>query len=82
MPISIPWMLVAYRLARQTAEVYGDLVETAFDIHRFALYDAMSWERPMDSEVEKARGAQLTEFLWCGKTKEMIPFNESARKRE
>lgn len=73
-PVSFLWMLVAYYSTLQTAAVYGDLVETAFDIHRFALYDAMNWERPRDSEEETVRGAQLTEFLWRGTTKEMISF--------
>ena len=64
--ISLVWMFLAYRMALQTAEVYGDLVETAFDLHRLALYDALGWPRPKDSDEEKATGAQLTEFLWRG----------------
>lgn len=64
--ISLAWMLLAYRLAMQAAEVYGDLVETAFDLHRFALYDALSWPRPLSSDKEMASGLRLTEFLWRG----------------
>lgn len=64
--ISLVWMLLAYRQAIQAAEVYGDLVETAFDLHRFALYDALGWPRPDSSETEKACGLELTEFLWRG----------------
>lgn len=64
--ISLAWMLLAYRLAMQAAEVYGDLVETAFDLHRFALYDALAWPRPRSNDEEKASGKQLTEFLWRG----------------
>lgn len=81
-PISLLWMLVAYRLALQTAAVYGDLVETAFDVHRFALYDALGWERPRDSDEEKIRGKQLSEFLFRGTTKEKIQYAEPARKGE
>ena len=81
-PISILWMLVAYRLALQTAAVYGDLVETAFDVHRFSLYDALSSERPRDSDEEKIKGKDLSDFLWRGTLKEKIQYAESARKRE
>ena len=81
-PISLLWMLVAYRLALQTAAVYGDLVEIAFDVHRFALYDALGWERPRDSDEERIKGKHLSEFLWRGTLKEKIQYAESARKRE
>ena len=78
--ISIVWMFFAYRMALQNAAIYGDLVETAFDLHRFALYDAVSWPRPIDSDEEKAKGEQLSEFLWRGtvggKVEYVIPFQE------
>lgn len=81
-PISILWMLVAYRLALQTAAVYGDLVETAFDMNRFALYDALGWARPKDSDEEKARGKDLSEFLFRGTTREKIQYKESSKSDE
>ena len=77
--ISLVWMLLAYRIALQTAEVYGDLVETAFDLHHLSLYDALGWERPKDDEEEKATGAQLSEFLWRGTTKEKIQYADPAK---
>lgn len=80
--ISLLWMLVAYRLALQTAAVYGDLVETAFDVHRFALYDALSWERPKNSDVERIKGKELSEFLFRGTLKERILYPESTEKGE
>jgi hypothetical protein len=64
--ISLVWMAVTYWLALQAAMTYGDLLETAFDLHRFSLYDAMGWPRPKNSQEEKALGAQLTEYLWRG----------------
>ncbi len=81
-PISILWMLVAYRLALQTAAVYGDLVETAFDLHRFALYNALSWERPKDSDEEKIKGKDLSEFLWRGTTRKRVQYKESSKSDE
>lgn len=76
--ISIAWMLLAYGAAIQTAAVYGDLVETAFDLHRFALYDAMEWPRPSSSAGEVSSGMQLTEFLWRGTMGEEIVYKVSA----
>jgi hypothetical protein len=74
--ISLVWMILAYRMAVQTAAVYGDLLETAFDLHRFALYDALGWPRPEDSEEEKTMGAQLSEFLWRGTTYNKIQYGK------
>lgn len=67
-PIALVWMILAYAVAYQTAGSYGDLVESAFDLHRFELYDAFGWRRPKDSQEEKAKGAELSEFLWRGTT--------------
>jgi hypothetical protein len=64
--ISLVWMAVTYWLALQAAMTYGDLLETAFDLYRFSLYDAMGWPRPKNNQEEKALGAQLTEYLWRG----------------
>jgi hypothetical protein len=72
--ISLMWMFLAYRMTLQTAAVYGDLMETAFDLHRFALYDALGWPRPKDCNEEKVAGARLTEFLWRGAIGEKIVY--------
>lgn len=64
--ISLVWMIVTYRLALQAAMIYGDLLETAFDLHRFSLYDAIGLRRPKDNQEEKALGKALTEYLWRG----------------
>jgi hypothetical protein len=48
------------------AEVYGDMVEAAFDVHRGELYKAARWP-PTATPGEEARaGAALTEYLWRG----------------
>lgn len=64
--ISLAWMVMTYSLVLQAAMVYGDLLETAFDLHRFSLYDAMGWPRPKNNQQEKTFGSQLTEYLWRG----------------
>jgi len=64
--IALLWMIMTYGMACQSAMAYGDLLESAFDLHRFLLYDAMDWHRPKNTQEEKAFGAQLTEYLWRG----------------
>jgi hypothetical protein len=59
-------MFMTYGMACQSAMSYGDLLESAFDLHRFSLYDALRWPRPENSSAEKALGHQLTEYLWRG----------------
>jgi hypothetical protein len=64
--ISLLWMGVTYWVACQHAASFGDLLESAFDLHRFLLYDAIGWHRPKNTQEEKDLGKQLTEYLWRG----------------
>jgi hypothetical protein len=64
--ISLLWMVMIYGMARQAAMAYGDLLESAFDLHRLCLYDAIGWSRPAALKEEKEQGKHLTEFLWRG----------------
>lgn len=64
--ISLLWMRVTYWVACQHAASFGDLLESAFDLHRFLLYDAIGWHRPKNTQEEKDLGKQLTEYLWRG----------------
>jgi len=69
-----PWALViglaiviwAYFWALKAAEVYGDLLNSAFDLHRFALYDALHWPRPEQPNEEEKNGTELTRYLYRG----------------
>ena len=74
LPLALLWMGIAYRLALPVAMAYADLVESAFDLYRFALYEALHWEPPADSDAEVARGRQLTEFLWRGTLPETVRY--------
>jgi hypothetical protein len=64
--IGLLWMILIYGMALQAAMAYGDLLESAFDLYRLSLYEAMGWPRPTNNEEEKVLGSQLTEFLWRG----------------
>ena len=65
-PVALVWVAVAWRLSLQAAGDFAVLVEAAFDVHRWLLYDATGWPRPADSEQEKEAGKLLSEFLYRG----------------
>lgn len=48
------------------AEVFADLVESAFDLHRVALYRQLRWPLPGTPAQEPAFGRELTAYLWRG----------------
>ena len=64
--IGLLWMILTYSLSLQAAMAYGDLLESAFDLHRLSLYKALGWPLPKSTKEEKVLGSQLTEFLWRG----------------
>jgi hypothetical protein len=73
-PIGLATALVAYRRAVQTAEGYGDLVESAFDLHRSALYASLRWPLPPNPAEEREAGHALTGYLWRGSDKPSPEF--------
>ncbi|HXF86234.1 MAG TPA: hypothetical protein VNK49_12680 [Anaerolineales bacterium] len=72
LPLGLLWMWTAYRLALPVAMAYADLLESAFDLYRLSLYDALGWSRPQKDEDEIAQGRALTEFLWRGTSERAI----------
>ena len=48
------------------AEIFADLVESAFDLQRVALYRQLRWPLPDNPAEEPARGRELTAYLWRG----------------
>jgi hypothetical protein len=48
------------------AEVYGDLLEATFALHRTALYAALRWPPPATPDEEAADGEAVTTYLWRG----------------
>lgn len=48
------------------AAVFGDLVESAFDLYRFGLYEQLRWPLPGQPETEQSVGMDLTAYLWRG----------------
>jgi hypothetical protein len=76
--ISLIWMIVAYLLAVQSAKTFSDLLESAFDLHRWSLYESVRWNVPAQSgEDEVNYGQKLTEYLWRGTTNKPVIFNQN-----
>jgi hypothetical protein len=69
--IAFLWMYLAYFLLQQSARAYADLLEAAFDLYRFALYEALHWPLPASLDEEPEAGKRLTEFLWRGTSEGM-----------
>ena len=67
-PIGLLVALVAYRWTLHAAEIYGELFEATFDLHRTMLYESLRWPLPATPADEQKAGAELTAYLWRGFT--------------
>ena len=84
---SSPWMIwpvavgllaaaLAYHSAIIAAEVYGDLIESAYDLYRFSLYEQLRFPSPTATTDEAAAGEGLTEYLARGQTAKRISLTK------
>lgn len=65
--IAIAWMFLAARLARQPARTFAILVQSAFDLYRWRLYEALHWPLPTAmGETEIVAGQALTRYIQRG----------------
>lgn len=48
------------------AEVFADLLEAAFDVHRVTIYEHLRWPLPANPHQEHVCGEQLTSYLLRG----------------
>ncbi|MGB5713665.1 MAG: hypothetical protein WBM44_22480 [Waterburya sp.] len=55
---------LAYRWMLNAAMIYGDLLESAFDLYRIELYKSLRWPLPTSPQDERELGEQLTAYLW------------------
>jgi len=65
----------AYRWSLSQAEAYSNLLESVFDLYRFALYETLRWPLPEGSEDEKVEGERLSYYLHRGFTPQAVLFN-------
>ncbi|GAA3796986.1 hypothetical protein ACFS5L_02150 [Streptomyces phyllanthi] len=69
----LAWLLHRFSLIPNAA-AYGDLFRATMDLHRRALYTAVSWPLPLNPAAERAAGEELTEYLWRGSDRADVTF--------
>jgi hypothetical protein len=66
-PIALVWMLLAAWLARSPARTFAVLVQSAFDLYRWRLYEALRFPVPEEKgDAERAAGQSLTRYIQRG----------------
>ncbi len=66
-PIALVWMLLATYLARSPARTFAVLVQSAFDLYRWRLYEALHFPVPEEKgDAERAAGEALTRYIQRG----------------
>lgn len=58
--------MYAYSWSLRLAEVYGELIDSCYDLHRGDLYQALRWPLPANPAAEQQTGLQLTQYIWRG----------------
>jgi len=72
--IGIIAALLMHQHLKDTAETYGTLLESAFDVYRVRLYRSVGWASPENAAREPARGAELTDYFWRGSHERTVTF--------
>jgi hypothetical protein len=73
-PIALLVALFAHRWMLGAAATYGDLLESAFDLHRMKLYQALHFPLPDNPAEERKLGEQVTEYLWRGSRRDRFVY--------
>ncbi|MEK8015243.1 MAG: hypothetical protein VSS75_000140 [Candidatus Parabeggiatoa sp.] len=73
-PLGLIALLVTYFWLLQAAKIYGQLLESSFDLYRHLLYKELRWPLPQSPAEEKAQGEQLTAYLWRGSEQDTPKF--------
>lgn len=60
------------------AQVFGELIEAAYDLHRAALYEQLRWPLPANPRQEHRAGSELTSYLRRGSDKAFPIFTVPA----
>jgi hypothetical protein len=77
-PIGLAVVIIAVTVVTPArAQVFGELIEAAYDLHRTALYQQLRWPLPANPEEEHAAGQELTAYLRRGSNKAIPTFTGS-----
>lgn len=77
---ALPAAWLSYRMALNTASVYVDLLEAAFDVHRHLLYQSLRVKLPKNPTEEAQDGKKLTQYLWREPERSMPDFYDPPAK--
>jgi len=78
-PAALVVAVAAYWGMLHAAGVYGDLVRSAFDLYRFALYEQVRWPLPDEPQREDVAGRQLSEYLFRGTGSRYVTFSHPSQ---
>jgi hypothetical protein len=79
-PVAISSAWLAYGWMLDASVIYGDLLESAFDLYRTLLYKSLRWKLPRNPTEERELGKGLTDYLWRGFTDLEPTFEEPEKK--
>ena len=65
-PLAILSALFAYSWILDSAILYGELIESVFDLYRTTLYQSLRFPLPTNPKEERSIGLQITEYLFRG----------------
>jgi len=83
-PLTLLSALFAYCWILDSAILYGELIESVFDLYRTALYQSLRFPLPTNPSEELAIGLQITEYLFRGSqrpTPLFLPPSTSSEKK-
>ncbi|NJO42493.1 MAG: hypothetical protein HC769_22370 [Cyanobacteria bacterium CRU_2_1] len=77
---ALPSAWLSYHMILNTAAVYVDLLEAAFDVHRHLLYQSLRIKPPKNPTDEPKDGKKLTQYLWREPDQSMPDFYDPPQK--
>ena len=82
-PIGLAAAVIAVAVvAPGRAQVLGELVEAAYDLHRTAVYQQVRWPLPDNPEEERRVGPQLTAYLRRGSNLSSPTFTSTSSRSD
>lgn len=72
----------AYWAALQAVGAYGDLLRSAFDLHRFALYEQAHWPLPPSPAGEETYGEAFSAYLFRGAVSGDVRFTHHGEEQD
>jgi hypothetical protein len=79
-PVGLGAAWFAYGWLLDAAAVYGDLLESVFDLYRTLLYRSLRLGLPRNPTEELISGKALTDYLWRGFVEPEPTFEEPEKK--